>query len=69
VVAARSGAYMVEVGIIGRDGVTCLSIIMDTDRSPHETFIQSAGSGWRISASNLKFAMEKGARLRHGLLQ
>ncbi|HJR22501.1 MAG TPA: Crp/Fnr family transcriptional regulator, partial [Dongiaceae bacterium] len=58
VVADGSGDRGIEVGLIGREGMTGLPILMGTDRSPHETFIQSAGEGLRIGASSLRKAME-----------
>ncbi len=31
-----------EVGIIGREGVTGMSVLLGDDRSPNDTFIQGA---------------------------
>jgi CRP-like cAMP-binding protein len=58
VVADGSGDRGIEVGLIGREGMTGLPVLMGTDRSPHATFIQSAGEGLRISAGSLRKAME-----------
>ena len=69
VVANGTGHRGVEVGIIGREGMTGLAIIMATDRSPHETFMQSAGGGQRITAADLRKTMEKSATLHRSLLQ
>lgn len=68
VVADGSGGLRIEVGLIGREGVTGLAIIMGTDRSPNETFMQAAGKGQRISASNLRKAMEQSPTLHRSLL-
>jgi CRP-like cAMP-binding protein len=57
-----------EVGFIGRENMTGLAVIMGADRSPHETCMQSAGNGWRITAANLCRAMEKSSTLRRDLL-
>ncbi|HJT15140.1 MAG TPA: Crp/Fnr family transcriptional regulator [Dongiaceae bacterium] len=67
VVADGSGGRGIEVGLIGREGMTGLSVLMGTDRSPHETFIQSAGEGVRISAGSLRRAMDI-SRTLHGTL-
>src|SRR5687767_13919336 len=48
-----------EIGIIGRDGMTGASVILgDEKRVPHETYIQIAGSGQRLSADHLREAIE-----------
>lgn len=59
----------IEVGLIGREGMTGLAVVMGTDRTHHETFIQCAGRGWRIRAQNLRDAMEKSTALQKRLLQ
>jgi CRP-like cAMP-binding protein len=59
----------IEVGIIGREGMTGLAIVMGTDRSPHETFIQVAGGGLRIATANLRQGMEQSATLRRCFLR
>jgi CRP-like cAMP-binding protein len=68
VVANGVGDRSVEVGIIGRDGVTGLAVIMGADRSPHETFIQLAGSGQQMKADRLRDAMAESETLRRALL-
>ena len=68
VVADGSGGRGIEVGLIGREGMTGLSVLMGTDRSPHETFIQSAGEGVRISAGSLRKAMEHSRSLHRTFL-
>ena len=53
VVANGTSKPGIEVGIIGREGMTGLSVVMGSnDRAPHETFIQAAGRGQRISAAD-----------------
>jgi CRP-like cAMP-binding protein len=58
----------IEVGIIGRDGMTGLPVVMGTERSPHETFIQTAGNGRRITADAFRSSLEKSASLRQHCL-
>jgi CRP-like cAMP-binding protein len=36
---------------------------MGTDRSPHQTYVQSAGRGWKIKADDLREAMSKSTSL------
>src|SRR4051812_7025341 len=49
--------------------MTGLAVIMRADVSPAETFIQSAGSGWRIDAAHLRQAIEKSPGLHDTLLR
>src|ERR1700744_876794 len=44
VVARLAADRIIEVGLIGRDGMTGLTIVLGDDRSPNETFVQVAGS-------------------------
>jgi CRP-like cAMP-binding protein len=68
VIAIGKNSHRLEVGIIGRDGMTGLPVVLGNDRSPNETFIQVEGSGWRIAADDLRQAMRKSASLSRVLL-
>jgi CRP-like cAMP-binding protein len=68
VVANGHGDRSIEVGLIGREGVTGLAVIMGTDRSPNATYMQGAGSGHQISVSNLGEAIQQSETLRRVLL-
>ncbi len=68
VVAKRSDHLHIEVGLIGREGLTGLAVIMETDRSPHETFMQTDGAGFQITSSKFHKAMERSASLHRLLL-
>jgi CRP-like cAMP-binding protein len=59
----------IEVGVIGREGMTGMAIVMGTDRSPHETFIQAAGTGQRIRVAKLQERLDKSEGLRRTLLR
>lgn len=67
VVAKGMGDQRVEVGLIGREGISGMAVIMGGDRSPHATNVQLAGAGHRIGASALRDGMRTSATLR-GLL-
>ena len=69
VVANGSGHRGIEVGLIGREGMTGLAVIMGTDRSPHETFIQAAGNGQGMAAAKLRQGMEQSATLHRSMLR
>jgi CRP-like cAMP-binding protein len=69
VVARRSDDRGIEVGLIGREGMTGLAVLLSDDRSPHDTFMQSAGEGVRIAASSLRRAMEQSRTLHRTLMR
>ena len=54
VVANGSDKPSIEVGIIGREGMTGLAIVLGGDRAQHATYIQVAGKGQRMSAARLR---------------
>ena len=45
VVANGTPTDRVEVGMIGREGMTGLAVVLGTDRSPNDTYMQNAGKG------------------------
>ena len=68
VVADGAAIHHVEVGLIGREGMTGLAVVLGADRSPNETFVQNAGSALRMPAADLRKAMERSPSLRGHLL-
>src|SRR5437868_8253488 len=54
----------VEVGVVGRDGVVGLPVLLGAGTMPGETFIQVEGSGYRIQALKLKEEFERPGALR-----
>jgi CRP-like cAMP-binding protein len=68
-VVANGTGRSIEVGLIGREGMTGLAIIMGSDRSPHETFMQVGGDGQRISSGKLRQLMEEIPTLHRSLLR
>lgn len=67
-VASVQPARDVEVGLIGREGVSGLPVLLGGDRSPHVCYAQHAGAGQRIGARTLREKMEASASLRKLLL-
>jgi CRP-like cAMP-binding protein len=63
-VVAIQSKTQVEVGLIGREGMTGLSVVLGNHRSPHATYIQSAGIGQCIPADDLRKAMLESVALR-----
>jgi CRP-like cAMP-binding protein len=69
VVAVRPDATKVEVGLIGREGMSGIPVILGGDRSPHSTYMQVAGEGQQITADELREAMKASESLRSLLLK
>jgi CRP-like cAMP-binding protein len=69
VVAISPDNERLEVGHIGREGMTGEPVILTVDQTPHQTFIQVAGSGLRMQAEALSGAMEASPSLKSLLLR
>jgi CRP-like cAMP-binding protein len=69
VVAISPDNERLEVGHIGREGMTGEPVILLIDQTPHQTFIQVAGSGLRMRAEDLAAAMEASPSLKVLLLR
>ena len=61
VVAITSQGRRIEAGIVGREGLTGIPVLLGADRTPHECFIQTSGEGLRIGADDLRRAMAASA--------
>jgi CRP-like cAMP-binding protein len=68
VVAVQRGKQ-VEVGLIGREGMTGLPIVLGNHRSPHATYIQAAGQGKCIPSTALRTATQTSKSLRDAFLK
>jgi CRP-like cAMP-binding protein len=65
-----NGERNIEVGIIGREGMSGLSVVLGSDDRPaNETFIQSAGNGQRIAAGELRKAIGASVSLHQVMLR
>jgi CRP-like cAMP-binding protein len=69
VVALQSDAARVEIGLIGREGMTGTSVLLGSGQSPHSTYMQAAGSGEQIAADALRVAMQESGTLQRMLLK
>lgn len=54
VVAASSRKCQIEVGMIGREGVTGVNVLLGENRSPQGPYVQIAGQGLRANAQDLR---------------
>lgn len=69
VVADGSDNRAIEVGLIGREGMTGLAVVMASERTPFETFMQVGGGGHRITADSLRSGMAESASLHRTMLR
>jgi CRP-like cAMP-binding protein len=59
----------IEIGIVGRDGMTGTSVVLGARSSPHQCFVQVAGKALRIKSSELVKAMEERPSIQAGFLR
>jgi CRP-like cAMP-binding protein len=69
IVAVQSDGIRVEVGLVGREGMSGVAVVLGGAQSPHSTYIQVAGEGQRIKASELRNAQNASPSLRDLLLK
>jgi CRP-like cAMP-binding protein len=67
-VVANGGDAGIEVGIIGREGMTGMAVLLGANRTPHDTFVQGAGTALRISTGQLRKAIAQSPSLKSILL-
>lgn len=67
VVATNSEKRKVEVSIVGWEGLIGPSIVLGVSHTPHQSFIQVEGFGFRLPAAQLSRAVDR-SRTLHGLL-
>jgi CRP-like cAMP-binding protein len=53
----------IEVGVIGREGVTGSAIVQGDDQSPHHTFVQLEGVAVRLGADQFRTALVRSGTL------
>jgi CRP-like cAMP-binding protein len=68
IVAPSAPGMQVEVGIVGREGMTGIAAVHATDRSPYSVYMQVGGAGHRVPVGVVAAAMERSAPCRHVFL-
>jgi CRP-like cAMP-binding protein len=69
VVAHGEGKEPIEVGIIGREGMTGIGVLLGHDRPKHQTYMQAAGKGRKLKTNILRKAITQRATLHRSLLR
>jgi CRP-like cAMP-binding protein len=68
-VVANGTKSPIEVGLIGREGMTGLPVVLGNDRNFNEVYMQAAGAGQALRADNLRKAINKSVTLHRSLLR
>ncbi len=58
-----------EIAVVGHEGVVGISLFMGGETTPSRAVVQSAGSGWRLSAQRIKQEFNQSAPVMHLLLR
>jgi CRP-like cAMP-binding protein len=67
--APLAGGELLEVGVVGREGLVGLPVVLDEDSSTTEALVQAPGAAWRVRATALRRALEAGPALKALLLR
>jgi CRP-like cAMP-binding protein len=65
VVAKNGAGREIEAGMIGREGMTGMAVLLGNHQFPNESYAQGAGSGFRIGVEDLHSAMIASETLRN----
>jgi CRP-like cAMP-binding protein len=69
VVAVNAEDHRIEVGVIGKEGMSGVPLVFGDDRAQHSAYMQIGGSGRRIPAAAFLDAMAQSASLRALMLK
>jgi CRP-like cAMP-binding protein len=69
VVASRADSRVIEVGIYGREGMGGFPLLLGSDQSPHDQYMQLPGAGHRIKTAPFLAAVRKSETLNRLLLR
>ncbi len=60
---------VVEVGLVGREGMVCVATFLGANSQPHQGVVQVAGQAVRMKASVLRDEFKRGGKLQDLLLR
>jgi CRP-like cAMP-binding protein len=69
IVASSDDEHSIEVGHVGREGMSASHIVLHVDQSPNRTFMQAAGHGLRVPVEVIREARERDTGMRVMLLR
>ena len=68
-IAPLENGHSVEVGIIGREGLAWLPVVLGAERASTEAIVQMEANAWHIRSDALRAAFDRSAALRSLLLR
>jgi CRP-like cAMP-binding protein len=68
-IVAKQGDLLIEIGLIGCEGMSGMALVMGNARAVHSTFVQIAGEGNVISADALRRALDQSPTMRSAFLR
>lgn len=68
VVSTHENGRSVEVGLVGREGISPAQLLLGAKSSPFRCFVQVAGHGFRTTVKNLSETVHDDPRLRERIL-
>lgn len=66
-VVAKTAQREIEVGLIGREGMSGMAVLLGDDRSPNDAYVQMAGAAHRMPTKQLAQALKASRTLREHL--
>jgi CRP-like cAMP-binding protein len=69
VVGIQPNGTSVEIGLVGREGMSGAAVVLGTDRSPHATYIQVRGTGQKLATGALQMAIGQSRSMQTLLLK
>lgn len=67
IVAANGSGKQIEIGLIGREGITGLAVILGDDVANHSAYMQVEGHGYKVPAVIMLDALHRSRSLRDRL--
>lgn len=68
VVTGNPSESPIEIGLIGREGLVNLNVVLETDQTPNDCYVQAAGHGHKVAVPVIRDLMARSAAFRRGLL-
>ena len=66
-VTVVKGRPMLEVGMVGREGMVGTQLVLGVETAPLHTVVQGAGAAWRIGAPEFSRELARNSALQRGL--
>jgi CRP-like cAMP-binding protein len=68
-VSVAEDGQQIEAGLVGREGMVGVPVLLDADQTPNEARVQMLGLAWNMPAGALKDALRQSPNLQRRLLR